>query len=206
MFRYASESTVPVRRKPRSAPEPRPEPEIPSCTDYLMSCSVAGLESFELSRLNRLANLRKEAGQILEEFVENQVQARIARCLLDCRRGPAVRAGSRSPDDAPAALPAPAAAAAPPAISASAAAPPPPPPPRRPGPIAAVAAQQVYPERSRRAAPAPPPHPARAGLSPRAPVPADSASSLRSLEDALSARCSVLGIPSAAARSGLPLL
>ncbi|MGH9692345.1 MAG: hypothetical protein ACRD4C_14915 [Candidatus Acidiferrales bacterium] len=54
--------------------------------DYLTTSSKATLESFELSRLARSANLRKELRQILEEWVDAEVDARMARCILDCRR------------------------------------------------------------------------------------------------------------------------
>jgi len=54
--------------------------------DYLTTSSKATLESFELSRLNRASNLRKELRQILEEWVDAEVDARMARCILDCRR------------------------------------------------------------------------------------------------------------------------
>lgn len=55
--------------------------------DYLAGCSKPGLESFELSRLNQVANLRKELREVVEEWIEAEVQARLARWILERRRG-----------------------------------------------------------------------------------------------------------------------
>jgi hypothetical protein len=55
--------------------------------EYLITCSEAGLESFELSRMNQAANLRKQLRQVVEQWIESEVNARVARCMLDCRRG-----------------------------------------------------------------------------------------------------------------------
>jgi hypothetical protein len=54
--------------------------------DYLITCSQMSLESVELSRLNLASNLRKEFQQILEEWIESEVDARLARSVLDWRR------------------------------------------------------------------------------------------------------------------------
>jgi len=59
---------------------PRPSME------YLASSSPASLESMELAKLSRAANLRKELQQVLEEWVEAEVDARMARSILDWRR------------------------------------------------------------------------------------------------------------------------
>jgi hypothetical protein len=55
--------------------------------DYLAKCSKSALESLELSRLNVAANLRKQFHQTLSELIENEVDARLARAVLDWRRG-----------------------------------------------------------------------------------------------------------------------
>lgn len=55
--------------------------------EYLVTCSEAGLESFELSRMNQAANLRKQFRQVVEQWIESEVNARVARCMLECRRG-----------------------------------------------------------------------------------------------------------------------
>ena len=54
--------------------------------DYLASCSEMSLESVELSRLNVAANLRKEFHEILEEWIDSEADARLARTLLEWRR------------------------------------------------------------------------------------------------------------------------
>jgi hypothetical protein len=54
--------------------------------EYLISSSEESLESFELSRLSHVANLRKELRTVLDEFVEAEIEARIARWILEGRR------------------------------------------------------------------------------------------------------------------------
>jgi hypothetical protein len=54
--------------------------------EYLISSSEESLESFELSRLSHVSNLRKELRTVLDEFVEAEIQARIARWILEGRR------------------------------------------------------------------------------------------------------------------------
>ena len=48
---------------------------------YILSSSDATLESLELSRLNAVSNLRKELHQVVEEWIEAEVQARVARLM-----------------------------------------------------------------------------------------------------------------------------
>jgi hypothetical protein len=55
--------------------------------EYLLTSSEASIESFYLSRLNAVANLRKELHEIFEEWVEAEVQARLAQWLL-ARKNP----------------------------------------------------------------------------------------------------------------------
>jgi hypothetical protein len=55
--------------------------------EYLATSSEASIESFHLSRLNAVANLRKELHEIFEEWVEAEVQARLAQWLL-ARKNP----------------------------------------------------------------------------------------------------------------------
>ena len=57
-----------------------------SSFEYLGSSSDQSLEAFELSRLNRAANCRKQIVEIYESLVEAEVEACIARCILDRRR------------------------------------------------------------------------------------------------------------------------
>ena len=57
-----------------------------SSFQYLLACSEASLESFELSRLNRASNLRKELSQVAEEWVDAEVSSRLARLIVERRR------------------------------------------------------------------------------------------------------------------------
>ena len=57
--------------------------------EYLITSSNTSLESFELSRLNAVANLRKEIRQIVDAWVQAEIEARIARWVLECRRSDA---------------------------------------------------------------------------------------------------------------------
>lgn len=57
-----------------------------SMLDYLARCSQTSLESFELARLNDLANLRKQMIDVIDEWVETDIQARIAEWILHRRR------------------------------------------------------------------------------------------------------------------------
>jgi hypothetical protein len=54
--------------------------------EYLVTSSNTSLESFELSRLNAVANLRKEIRQVVDDWVEAEIEARIARWVLERRR------------------------------------------------------------------------------------------------------------------------
>lgn len=57
--------------------------------EYLATCSKVALESFELSRLNEASNLRKEVQQILQGWIDTEVDARIARWILDSKQAQA---------------------------------------------------------------------------------------------------------------------
>lgn len=54
--------------------------------EYLLTSSQMGLESVELARLNHAANLRKEARQVLEKWIDAEVDARLARSILEWKR------------------------------------------------------------------------------------------------------------------------
>lgn len=54
--------------------------------DYLHQASSPSLQSFELSRLNHAANLRKEIAALLDEWIEETAEALLARWLReDCK-------------------------------------------------------------------------------------------------------------------------
>jgi len=56
-------------------------PDIP--LRYLLDCSHAILGEYEMSRLNRAANLKKDLRAMLEKIVDNLVQAEFARWMLE---------------------------------------------------------------------------------------------------------------------------
>jgi len=60
-----------------------PVPRVP--WEYLSDASIPSLESFELSRLNHAANVRKEIAQLIEEWLEESAAAMVARWLLEHR-------------------------------------------------------------------------------------------------------------------------
>jgi hypothetical protein len=53
---------------------------------YLAETSGNGLQEFELSRLNRAANVAKELQEVVEELVEAEAQAHLARLLIEWRK------------------------------------------------------------------------------------------------------------------------
>jgi hypothetical protein len=54
--------------------------------EFLLSASRNTLQNYELSRLALAANLRKEAGPILDQWVEELASAMMARWLLEEKR------------------------------------------------------------------------------------------------------------------------
>ena len=51
--------------------------------DFLLSATRNTLQSYELSRLNHAANLGKEIKQLLDTYVEESSNARLARLLME---------------------------------------------------------------------------------------------------------------------------
>ena len=56
--------------------------------NYLHEASDTSLESFELSRLNHAANLRKEIAALLEQWIEVTAEAFLARWVREDRKLP----------------------------------------------------------------------------------------------------------------------
>jgi len=54
--------------------------------DYLHEASMPSLESFELSRLNHAANLRREIVALLDQWIEETAQALLARWVREDRK------------------------------------------------------------------------------------------------------------------------
>jgi hypothetical protein len=53
--------------------------------DYLHQASAPSLESFELSRLNHAANVRREITALIDQWVEDTAQALLARWVREDR-------------------------------------------------------------------------------------------------------------------------
>jgi len=53
--------------------------------EFLLSASRTSLQSFELSRLSHAANLRKEIAALLEQWIQENSEAMLARLLMDQR-------------------------------------------------------------------------------------------------------------------------
>jgi len=53
--------------------------------DFFHDASIASLESFELSRLNNAANLRRQIIALLDQWVDDNSQALLARWVRDQR-------------------------------------------------------------------------------------------------------------------------
>ncbi len=56
--------------------------------EFLLSASLTSLQSYELSRLSHAANLRKEIGQLLDCWLDENAAAMLARWLMEQRARP----------------------------------------------------------------------------------------------------------------------
>jgi hypothetical protein len=56
--------------------------------EFLLSASRNSLHSYELSRLGHSANLRKEIGALLDQWLEENACAMLARWLIEQRERP----------------------------------------------------------------------------------------------------------------------
>ena len=56
--------------------------------EFLLSASRNSLQSYELSRLGHSANLRKEIGALLDQWLEENACAMLARWLIEQRERP----------------------------------------------------------------------------------------------------------------------
>lgn len=70
--------------------------------EYLRDCSSTSLRYFEMSKLEHVANLRRELAVLLDEMMEESALALFARWMLEGRSlpstDPAVETGANSPD------------------------------------------------------------------------------------------------------------
>jgi hypothetical protein len=57
--------------------------------EFLLSASRTSLQSYELTRLSHAANLRKEIGTLLDQWLEENACAMLARWLMEQTRASA---------------------------------------------------------------------------------------------------------------------
>ena len=53
---------------------------------FIATCSQISLQSYELARLNAAARLRRQLQEVTDQWIEAEVEARLARWALDHRR------------------------------------------------------------------------------------------------------------------------
>ena len=63
---------------------------------YLHDASIPSLQSYELTRLNHAANIRREIGALIEQWIEDTAQALLARWIREDRD--VVRSPAGSPE------------------------------------------------------------------------------------------------------------
>jgi len=68
--------------------------------DYLRECSNTSLRYFEMSKLEHVANLRRELAVLLDQMMEESALALFARWMLEGRAIPPQTSGSNSSDRA----------------------------------------------------------------------------------------------------------
>ena len=56
--------------------------------EFLLTASRNTLQSYELSRLGHASNLRKEIGELLDQYLEENTSAMLARWLMNQRMQP----------------------------------------------------------------------------------------------------------------------
>jgi hypothetical protein len=69
--------------------DPRPQPPW----DFFHDASIASLQSFELSRLNNAANLRRQIAALLDQWVNDNSEALLARWIREQRALPSHHSG-----------------------------------------------------------------------------------------------------------------
>ena len=72
--------------------------------EFLLSASSNSLQSYELSRLNHAANLRKEISQLLDSWLEENSSAMLARWLMQQREHPGAEEGALNGNGRPKAV------------------------------------------------------------------------------------------------------
>jgi hypothetical protein len=72
-------------------------PRIVPAIDYLREASSTSLQSFELARLNHAANLRREIGALMDQWIQETSEALLARRMLEQRDS--IRASEQTDPD-----------------------------------------------------------------------------------------------------------
>src|SRR5258708_37721167 len=67
--------------------------------EFLLSASRISLQSYELSRLSHVSNLRKEIGALLDQWMEENSAAMLARWLMEQRERPSPTQEVASPNE-----------------------------------------------------------------------------------------------------------
>lgn len=67
--------------------------------EFLLSASRNSLQSYELTRLSHAANLRKEISVLLDQWLEENTMAMLARWLMEQRERPGQVADAHSSAD-----------------------------------------------------------------------------------------------------------
>ena len=75
-----------------------PCPKMQPPWEFLLAASRNSLQSYELSRLSHAANLRKEIGALLDEWLDENACAMLARWLIEQRERPP-RVAEHAPDE-----------------------------------------------------------------------------------------------------------
>ena len=76
--------------------------------EFLLTASRNTLQSYELSRLGHAANLRKEISSLLDQWLDENANAMVARWLIEQRERTVLASQAQQATDAAASDPAPA--------------------------------------------------------------------------------------------------
>jgi len=76
--------------------------------EFLLTASRNTLQSYELSRLGHAANLRKEISSLLDQWLDENANAMVARWLIEQRERTVLASQAQQATDAVASDPAPA--------------------------------------------------------------------------------------------------
>jgi hypothetical protein len=83
MIYYSDTVAVLSSLSPQEIPLTRYRPQPP--WEFLLTASRNSLQSYELTRLSHAANLRKEIGTLMDQWLEENSSAAVARWLIDQR-------------------------------------------------------------------------------------------------------------------------